>query len=52
VEDIGFKTVNDCMAVSKINQWDVWVTDYKEEKKFDKKFGHKKLHIWLIQKEK
>ena len=48
IEGIGFKIVNDTMAVRKHNTMDVWVQTYEDEKAFDIKFGKQKLKVWLI----
>jgi len=49
VEGIGVKFVNDCMNVRWTRRMDVWVETYDDEKRFDKKFGHKKLTIWKVE---
>lgn len=48
IEEIGFKKVNDTMNARFSKRMDVWVTNYAEEKEFDKKFKRKKLKVWLI----
>lgn len=48
VEDIGLKRVNDCMHSRYKNRFDVWLGNYQEEKEFDRKYGHRKLKVWLV----
>lgn len=44
IEGIGFKFVNDCMALRHKQSIDIWVETYEDEKRF----GIKKGNIWLI----
>lgn len=48
IEDLGFKIVNDCMAKRHKNRVDIWVPNYLSEKAFDKKFGRRKLKVFVI----
>ena len=48
IEGIGLKKVNDCMNPRHRKRMDIWVGTYREEKEFDKKYGHIKLKVWLV----
>ena len=48
IEEVGFKRVFDCMNKRHKNRADVWVRSFKDEKAFHKKFGHKKLKVWVL----
>jgi 3D (Asp-Asp-Asp) domain-containing protein len=50
VEGIGFKYINDTMHSRIKRQFDIWVETPAEEKAHDKKFGKRKLKVWLINK--
>lgn len=48
IEGVGIRRVNDCMHERYKNRFDVWVGNYNEEKEFDRKFGHRKLRVYLL----
>lgn len=48
IDGLGFKQVLDVMNPRHRNRIDVWVSTKEEERSFDKKFGGKKLKIWLV----
>jgi 3D (Asp-Asp-Asp) domain-containing protein len=50
IEDLGFYRINDTMNIRIKRQFDVWVGTLAEEKAHDKKFGKRKLKVWLIKK--
>lgn len=54
IEQVGFKMINDVMAVkTKMgSRVDVWVESLENEKTFHKKFKNKKLRIWRVYVEK
>jgi len=53
IERVGIKIVTDVMAEkTKMNsKFDVWVQSEKEEQQFHRKYGCKKLKVYLVQKE-
>ena len=48
IEGVGLKRVNDTMNKRFKNHLDIWVGSLEEEKKFHKKFGDKKLNVWVV----
>ena len=48
IESIGFKVINDTMNPRHHVRADVWVAAYQHEKEFDKKYGKRKLKLWLV----
>lgn len=51
VEDVGFKFVNDTMHIRHKEHIDVWVSSYKEEQEFHRKFKGRKLKVWIVKHE-
>jgi 3D (Asp-Asp-Asp) domain-containing protein len=50
IENIGFYRINDTMNIRIKRQFDIWVETQAEEKEHDRKFGKRKLRVWLIKK--
>lgn len=50
IEDIGFKIVNDTTHPRLKKHFDIWVPLYKDEKEHDKRFGKRRLKVWLVQR--
>jgi 3D (Asp-Asp-Asp) domain-containing protein len=50
IQDVGFRRINDTMNIRIKHQFDIWVETLAEEKEHDRKFGKRKLRVWLIKK--
>lgn len=48
VEEIGFKQVFDIMNSRHRNRADIWVNTYEQEKAFHRKYGKRRLNVYLV----